>query len=38
MKVYVMTNMECVAGIFTLPEYCLAGPRNEYNRPEGGRY
>ena len=26
MKVYVTTDMECVAGIFTLPEYCLAGP------------
>jgi len=38
MKVYVMTDMECVAGVVTLPEYCLTGPRNKYNRPEGGRY
>ena len=38
MKVYVMTDMECVAGVVTLPEYCLPGPVNKYGRAEGGRY
>ena len=38
MKIYIMTDMECVAGVVSLPEYCLASPVNKYNRPEGGRY
>lgn len=38
MKVYVMTDMEGVAGVVTLPEYCLSGPVNKYGRAEGGRY
>ena len=33
-----MTDMECVAGVVTLPEYCLPGPVNKYGRTEGGRY
>jgi D-amino peptidase len=33
-----MTDMECVAGVVTLPEYCLPGPDNKYGRREGGRY
>ena len=33
-----MTDMEGVAGVVTLPEYCLTGPRNKYGRAEGGRY
>jgi D-amino peptidase len=38
MKVYVMTDLECVAGVVTVPEYCLKGPINKYGRAEGGRY
>ena len=38
MKVYVMTDLECVAGVVSLPEYCLPGPENKYGRKEGGRY
>ncbi len=38
MKVFVMTDLECVAGVVTLPEYCLKGPVNKYGRAEGGRY
>ena len=33
-----MTDLECVAGVVTLPEYCLSGPINKYGRSEGGRY
>ena len=33
-----MTDMECIAGVVTLPEYCLPSPVNKYGRSEGGRY
>ena len=33
-----MTDMECVAGVVTLPEYCIPGPDNKYGRREAGRY
>lgn len=38
MKIYVMTDMECTAGVVSLPEYCLPSPRNKYGREEGGKY
>ena len=38
MKVYVMTDLECVAGVVSNPEYCQSGPDNKYGRKEGGRY
>lgn len=38
MKVYVMTDLECTAGVVTLPEYCLPGPVNKYGRALGGKY
>jgi len=38
MRVFVMTDMEAVAGVVSLPEYCLSGPINKYGRKEGGRY
>ncbi len=38
MKIYVMTDLECVAGVVSHPEYCLSGPVNKYGRAEGGRY
>jgi len=37
-KVYVMTDMECVAGMVSMLEYCVPGPENKYGRPEGGKY
>lgn len=33
-----MTDMEGVAGVVSLPEYCLTGPENKYGRAEGGKY
>ncbi len=38
MKVYVMTDLECTAGVVSLPEYCLPGQSNKYGRTEGGKY
>lgn len=38
MKIYIATDLESVAGVYTLPEYCLPGPDNKYNRPEGGKH
>jgi len=38
MKIYITTDMEAVAGVVTLPEYCLSGPSNKYGRSEGGKY
>ncbi|MAE64095.1 MAG: hypothetical protein CMJ18_07445 [Phycisphaeraceae bacterium] len=38
MKIHMMTDLECVAGVVTGPEYCLRGPQNKYGRTEGGRY
>ena len=38
MKIYVMTDLECTAGVVTLPEYCLPSPVNKYGRAEGGRH
>ena len=38
MKVYVNTDLECIAGVVTLPEYCLSGPDNKYHRCEGGKH
>jgi len=38
MKIYILTDMEGVAGIVSLPEYCLPSPVNKYGRTEGGRY
>lgn len=38
MKAYIITDMEGVAGVVSLPEYCLRGPENKYGRTEGGRY
>jgi len=37
-KAYVTTDMECVAGVVTLPEYCILGPENKYGRRDAGRY
>jgi D-amino peptidase len=37
-KVYIMTDLECVAGIVTFPEYCLRSPVKKCDRPEGGMY
>ena len=36
MRVYVMTDMECVAGVVTMLDYCVPGPDNKYNRPDAG--
>ena len=38
MKIYVMTDLECTAGVVSLPEYCLPGPSNKYGRAEAGKY
>ena len=38
MKVYVMVDLECVAGVVSMPEYCQSSPQNKYGRKEGGRY
>jgi D-amino peptidase len=38
MKFYIMTDLECVSGVVTLPEYCLPDPKNKYGRPEAGKY
>lgn len=38
MKAYIMTDLECVAAVVSLPEYCLRGPRNKYGRTEGGSH
>ena len=38
MKVYIMTDLECVAGVLSSAEYLLAGPQNKYGRKDGGRH
>ena len=38
MKVYIQCDLECVAGVVTLPEYCLPDPENKYGRKEGGKH
>ncbi len=38
MKVYIMTDLECVAGVVGSAEYLLAGPENKYGRKDGGRH
>jgi D-amino peptidase len=38
MKIYIITDLEGVAGVVDLPRYCLPGPENKYGRTEGGRY
>lgn len=38
MKVYIVTDLEAVAGVVSMPEYCLPGRINKYGRKEGGRY
>lgn len=38
MKLYVMTDLECVAGVVSLPEYCIRRPVNKYGRTEAGKY
>lgn len=38
MKAYILTDLECVSGVITLPEYCLKGPENEFGLTNGGKY
>lgn len=38
MKVYIRTDLECVAGVVNFHEYCIPGPHNPFGSEPAGRY
>ena len=38
MNVYIRTDLECIAGVVSFPEYCIPGPNELYPQSTAGRY